>query len=399
MTSDEESRTGPLQQYAVLTEQPGRDLQALTELAAQIFGVPKAVLNIISDDNQHQIAAAGFEASVCAREDSMCAAVLHDSSPVIVGDASGDERFSANPFVTGDIGEVRFYASAPLVMPDGFVLGRLCVFDEQIREATPEQSGALQVLAERVVDVLELRLSSRKLERSLAELTQTRDELRRSNERLSQFAGQISHDLRTPLTVIVLNAEVARSEPAVEADPHIASLLDAIVRSGTRMADLVDRILENARVGGSLTLQEVDLGQVVDDALHDLEVVVQQRSGRVDVGTLPKVSADRSQLYSVLLNLLTNAVKFTAADRSPHIAVRAIEDGDFWRIEVTDNGVGVAPENRTKVFEMFAREEAGVAGTGIGLATVKEIVTNHGGTVGLEPGPDGGTTVWFTLPR
>ena len=97
---------------------PSQDLQAIVDLAAQVVGVPTAAINLITDTHQHQIAASGFEPSVCAREDSMCAAVLKDPT-VTVADASRDERFADNPFVTGEIGAVRFYASSPLVTPEG----------------------------------------------------------------------------------------------------------------------------------------------------------------------------------------------------------------------------------------------------------------------------------------
>ena len=93
---------------------------------------------------------------------------------------------------------VRFYASAPLTAPEGVIIGRLRVFDSEPRELDGAQEEALVAIAGRVVDVLELRLRTRELEDSLAALTETRDELHRSNEALSVFAGQVSHDLRTP---------------------------------------------------------------------------------------------------------------------------------------------------------------------------------------------------------
>src|SRR5690606_17884455 len=150
---------------------------------------------------QHQIAAVGVDPSICTREDSMCAVVL-DQPPVAVQDAGEDPRFLANPWVNGALAATRFYASAPLVSPHGTALGRLCVFDEHVRTLDDEQLEALALLAQRVMDSLELRLRTRELEDSLQELTEARDELRRSNEHLTLFAGQVSHDLRTPLTAI-----------------------------------------------------------------------------------------------------------------------------------------------------------------------------------------------------
>ncbi len=113
----DEQRVAEIDHYRVLTRPPRQDLLALVEVAAQVAQVPMATINLITATEQHQIATTGFDASVCLREDSMCASVLHLDHPVIVADASRDERFRDNPFVTGEIGNVRFYASHQLVTP------------------------------------------------------------------------------------------------------------------------------------------------------------------------------------------------------------------------------------------------------------------------------------------
>ena len=166
-----------IDRYQVLLDPPRSDLVALVDIAAQVAGVPLATINLITDVAQHQIATKGFDASVCAREDSMCNVVLHEGAPVVVPDASQDPRFADNPFVTGEIGDVRFYATHQLVTPHGVVVGTLCVFDTVAREITDDQERALAELAERVVDLLELELRTRELASSVSELERVRDEL------------------------------------------------------------------------------------------------------------------------------------------------------------------------------------------------------------------------------
>ncbi|GMA29665.1 GAF domain-containing protein [Arenivirga flava] len=95
------------------------DLDGLAQVAAALCGVPTAVVNIIDERHQHQIAAVGLEPTICSREDSMCAVTLDDPKLRVVRDASEDERWAANPFVSGEIANVRFYASSPLVTPEG----------------------------------------------------------------------------------------------------------------------------------------------------------------------------------------------------------------------------------------------------------------------------------------
>lgn len=384
--------------YGALEEPGGRDLEALAELAALVCGVPNAAINLITRDHQHQIAAAGIDPSVCAREDSMCAVVLADTSTVVSPDASKDPRFADNPFVTGVQGAVRFYASAPLVTPDGTTIGRLCVFDDEPHDLPQRQAAILHVVASRVVDVLELRLRGRQLQQSLYDLTRTQVELSRSNELLSLFAAQVSHDLRSPLTAVLANAELLASEDAVRRDPALAELVTATTNAGRRMATMIDTILAHARVGADLERIEVQLADVLDDVVADLGPQLAARSATVRRDELPEVRANQEQLYAVLLNLVSNALKFTPADRTPVIAVGgALHDG-FWRITVSDNGRGIPEDRRRAVFDLFARGDRTVDGSGIGLATARRAVEAHGGRIGIETGPDGGAQVWFTLP-
>lgn len=396
-TTDAGARSARIEDYGVLRGGPRRDLQALVDLAAQVTGVRHAAINIITADEQHQIATAGLEPSVCSREDSMCAAVLAVPDIVMVQDASHDDRFAANPFVTGRLGAVRFYASAPLVTPGGIVIGRLCVFDDAPRTVTPAQQEALTSLAARVVDVLELGLRTRQLEATVAELTAARNELRRSNEHLTVFAGQVAHDLRTPLTAILANAEVLGLE--LGSRPDLGPFLEAVLESGQRMGDLIADYLAYARVGADLRVEDVDLSAVVDAVLVDLRPALTAGGADVVVGPLPTVPADRAQLYGVLLNVLSNAVKFARPGEAPSVGVTARRRGDRWRVEVRDRGVGVPAGRREEVFGLFARVDSERAGHGIGLATARRVVEAHGGAMGMTDTDDGvGVTVWIELP-
>jgi len=388
-------RTAQIDQYGLLHGGPRRDLQALVDLAAQVTQVRHAAINLITAHQQHQIATAGLEPSVCSREDSMCAAVLGEPATVMVSDASRDNRFATNPFVTGQLGAVRFYASAPLVTPEGVVIGRLCVFDDAPRTVTSEQQDALHVLAGRVMDALELGLRTRQLEETVAELTDARNELRRSNEHLSVFASQASHDLKTPLTAILANAEVLAAE--LTDRPDIAPFVDATLQSGRRMADLIADYLAYARVGADLRLEDVDLGAVTAAVLVDLDPQIRTSGADVHVSTLPTVRADRAQLYGVILNLLSNALKFARPGQPPWVRVAAHRRPDRWRVSVHDRGIGVPMQRREEVFGLFARADRETSGHGIGLATARRVVEAHGGTIGLAD-DDGVTTVWFELP-
>ena len=390
-TVEDHRRVAGIAAYDVLERPARRDLTALVELAARLCGTPMATINLITDTEQHQVAAVGFDASICSREDSMCAAVLGDDTPIVVTDARLDPRFQDNPFVTGVIGHVRFYASHKLVTPAGVAIGTLCVFDTEPRVLTAEQVGGLATLADRVVDVLELSLTSKRLAETLAQVEE-------SNQRLASFAGQVSHDLKSPLTSVTMSLELIRDQ--LDQGPEATDarwLVERALRGSERMALLIDDVLDFARVSGSLKLTEVDLDELLAHVVADLEVALDGVS--LDVGPLPTVCGDEVQLRALLQNLLSNAAKFKVVGRPAAVQVSAHPVTAGWRVEICDNGPGVPETERERVFEPLARAESGVEGSGIGLATCRRVVEAHGGRIGLAEAPGGGTVAWFELPE
>ena len=401
---------GLIAEFDVLDRPPPPRLQELVELAARLCRVPTAVVNLLDDRHQHQVAAVGLTPALCRREDSMCAVTTDAGRQLVVADARTDPRFAGNPFVTGELAAVRFYAASPLRGPDGTVFGTLCVFDEVPRGLGDDDAARwLDLLAGQVAGVLEQRRTARRLGRTVAELEATRRELARSNDQLAAFAGQVSHDLRTPLTAVLGYVQVVARLPAVAGDARAREYVALAVAAGRRMTGLLEELLAHARLGGTLRVEPVDLAELVAEVVEDLSPALTAAGARGGVGALPpRVPADRTQLRAVLQNLVANAVAYRRPDRVAEVQVRAARDGAGWRVEVVDNGRGVPPERRTEVFRPLTRladpPDGGAAGAaagghaGLGLATCRRIVQAHGGRIGLTDGVDGGTTAWFTLP-
>lgn len=224
------------------------------------------------------------------------------------------------------------------------------------------------------------------------------EELERARQHIALFAAQVSHDLRTPLTAVRANAEMLAGEPTVAADSELAWMVAAIERGARRMDVMIEQMLTYAREGGRPALSATPLGTVFEQAVQDLAPVIREKHARLTIGALPTVSADGGQLHAVALALLSNALRFHRPDETPRVVVQAARCGDHWRVTVSDNGIGVTPERREAMFVLFAREDKRIEGHGVGLATAKRVVEAHGGRIGMEAGPDGGTTVWFDLP-
>ncbi|MET1087984.1 MAG: GAF domain-containing sensor histidine kinase [Arthrobacter sp.] len=364
-------------------------LQNLVRLATQLCGAPFGVVNIISAGHQHQVGAWGVDPGVCSREDSMCAKVFLSREKTVVPDASRDPRFVDSPFVTGEIGRVRFYASVPLETESGFVPGTLCVFSEAVQELTPGQVEMLEALARQVVELLELQHRTAQLDKAYAELKE-------SNARLAGFAGRVSHDLRTPLTTMVGYLEMLLDDSGIQAIPGAAQDLEKIDASGRRMLGMLEDVLNYSRVGGGLQPDYVSVRQTAREVMLDLGIADQHL---VEVQELI-VHADRGQLRTLLQNLLSNAMNYPSPHRDLHISIRGISNYHGTTIFVADNGKGIAPEDRVRVLEPLVRlhREGDGAGTGLGLATCSSIAKAHGGTLTLSETPGGGTTVAVSFP-
>ena len=166
------------------------------------------------------------------------------------------------------------------------------------------------------------------------------------------------------------------------------------------MQRLIQDILVYSRVGTrAQPLEPVDTAAALNETLALLASRIAETGAKVDAQSLPMVTADRVQLVQLFQNLIGNAIKF-CTERAPRIRVEARREPNRWRFSVTDNGIGIAPEYRGRIFGIFQRlhTRPEFPGTGIGLAICKRIVERHGGEIGIDSAPGGGSVFWFTLP-
>jgi light-regulated signal transduction histidine kinase (bacteriophytochrome) len=245
-----------------------------------------------------------------------------------------------------------------------------------------------------------LRAEVAERERTERILQQRTDDLASSNEDLEQFAYVASHDLSEPLRAISgpisLLARRYEGQLGDDADEYIGFAVDGC----KRMQAIIDGLLSYSRVGRlEGTATPVDCNLIARAALAGLASVIDETGANVSVGELPTVRGEATQLSLVFQNLISNAVKFMARGVGAHVIVDAERMVHGWRFSVTDNGIGIEPQHRDRIFGMFKRLHGreDYPGTGIGLALVKKIIERHGGTVGIDAGREGGSRFWFTL--
>jgi light-regulated signal transduction histidine kinase (bacteriophytochrome) len=182
-----------------------------------------------------------------------------------------------------------------------------------------------------------------------------------------------------------------------DADEFIGFAVDG----ARRMQELINDLLTFSRAGTRpLELQPVDTSRLVDQIVLDLGVSTEDSHASVSRDELPTVYADEVQLRQVFQNLIANGLKFRRVDVLPHVHLSARREGSQWTFTVRDNGIGIESQYLERIFVLFQRlhTRAQYPGTGIGLAICKKIIERHGGRIGVESGPELGTTFWFTLP-
>ncbi|WP_440769768.1 PAS domain S-box protein [Natronorubrum sp. DTA28] len=224
--------------------------------------------------------------------------------------------------------------------------------------------------------------------------------LEESNERLEQFAYAASHDLQEPLRMITSYLQLIEGRYADELDDDAEEFIEFAVDGADRMREMIDGLLEYSRVETrGDPFEPVDLDEVLEDVRHDLELQVDESGAEIETtDSLPAVRGDRSQLRQVFQNLLANAIEYS--DDEPCVTVSAERDGRRWTVSVSDEGIGIDPDDADRVFEIFQRLHSHEEhdGTGIGLALCQRIVERHGGQIWVDSEPGEGSTFSMTLP-
>ncbi|WIM99953.1 HAMP domain-containing sensor histidine kinase [Actinoplanes oblitus] len=210
---------------------------------------------------------------------------------------------------------------------------------------------------------------------------------------LRAVMAMASHDLKSPLTSVVARVDLLRTDYSTLLGEEFEQAIAAIERGLHRMTRMTEELLGFAAAGHTLDMTVVPLQPMINEMSADHGIDID--------GTLPDVFGDADLLRRVLDNLVGNAVKYTPVDKPPQIRVSAHSrpDGTV-RIEVADRGIGIPIDDQSRVFDPFHRcaNRDGRPGTGLGLAICKRIIERHGGHIGVDENPGGGSRFWFTVP-
>lgn len=257
------------------------------------------------------------------------------------------------------------------------------------------------ILLATVRALLRMRQAEADVRQANTALERANEALRVSNEELKTFTSIASHDLQEPLRTLTSYTQLLQRRLNNPADAETQQILDYIVSSAVRMRRLITDLLDYSYLatGEVQPFTEVPLTKVVEWAKLNLDTAVAESQAVITLDPLPTVQGQEGQLSQLFQNLLSNALKYRRPQEKPTVHVGAQRDGSFWRLSVTDNGIGISPEYREQIFRPFQRLHGReIPGTGIGLALCRRIVERHGGRIWAEAAPEHGTLLRFTLP-
>ena len=440
LPNNEIQRLEALLEYEVLDTTAEAAFDNLTLLAAHICQVPIALVSLVDSARQWFKSKIGLNATETCRDIAFCAHVILQTDVFIVPDALEDERFADNPLVISDP-RIRFYAGVPLINPDGFALGTLCVIDYVPRQLTSFQQEALKILAHQVMTHLELRRNLKVLSQAVEEREQAEAEARKAlakeqelSELKSRFVSMTSHEFRTPLSTILSSAELLehyqqnlteekklkhlhRIQTAVQ---HMTQLLNDVMLIGRSEAGKVDfnpipldlskfcrDLVEEMQcaLGSSHMINFIEVKDHRQDKLPSEKLRVEGSLDKLPSVKLPSATLcnplpcmDEKLLRQILTNLLSNAIKYSPLG-SPIYFELAYQAGEAI-FQIKDKGIGIPLEDQQHIFESFHRATnvGNLPGTGLGLAIVKKNVDLHNGKITVNSEVGCGTTFRVVLP-
>lgn len=385
----ETKRLATLASYDILDSPPEASIDRIAQLAATVCATPIALVSFVARGRQWFKSHVGFELDETEREVSFCAIAIQQGDGIIVEDALADARFATNPLVLG-APHIRFYAGVPLRAHDGMPLGTLCVIDRCARTLTPAQRAALRALAAEVEGQLELR-------RLLAAAS-------KANTERQELAALVVHDLRSPVSAILLLGRWLRANPALGGD--LLPAVEEIVTSGEavlRMAqDLVDVTRsETGKIPAVVTSADLGtlLATVVSAAERHAQATEHHLATTFSVGETT-IETDVSLVRRILENFIDNAMKYAPPHTTITIGATLDAARTHVRLSVADAGAAIPEAHREDVFEARVRIHQTHAreSLGLGLRFCRLAALTLGGRAWVDQSSDGGNEFFAELP-
>lgn len=396
----ETDRLASLYSYKLLDSEIEEDLDELNRLAATICETPISLIVLLDKNRQWFKSKYGWDVSETDRAFSFCHyTIAQERSTLEVENALNDPRFFKNPLVVEDP-NIRFYCGTPLVNPEGFKLGALCVIDKVARRLQASQKEALVVLSKQVVTHFELHKNKILLENQKKDLEKEvvkySQDLIEVNNELKTLIYKASHEIRGPIVTIIGLSKLGQ-EVAKQKDTQV--YLQSVIETGHRLDETLRNLLTIMELKDKkLSLEMVD-AQEIQNILQLIESSYLNSNVAFEMEIDPDIhiKTDKGLFELILKNLIDNSIKYHDPQKTnPYVKIKIEEDADCGRkINVEDNGEGIRGEVSGKIFDMFYRGNKRSTGSGLGLFITKKVVEKLGGEISFSSHPNLSTT--FTV--
>ncbi|SDB33325.1 GAF sensor signal transduction histidine kinase [Flavobacteriaceae bacterium MAR_2010_188] len=376
--SNESARLDALHSYGIINSSQEDTYKQITDLACQITNMPVALVSLVDADNVWFKSTTGIDLCNVDREISLCSHVIGaDENTLVVNNLKEDSRFYDNPYALLSENPIMFYAGVSLVDQEGFSLGTLCVIDHKPNEITYSQLASLKTLAKQVMKLIELH-------RSNIELKRAQEHLRIKNGELREFAGRVSHDMKMPLSNIIVTTDLLRAKFRNNMDEEVSDYLSYLKGSSFNLSDYIDGLLAHYQSDDVSESQHeaFDLNHLLEEIVELLNVKHNCEINFPEVNY--EIRCNRAALEQILLNLIGNALKYNDKEDAI-INIDCDRKNGLFFFKVSDNGVGIPQEKLDDIFELFSTignlDREGKRGHGIGLSTVKKLTHRLGGDI------------------
>ncbi len=393
LPENESARLFALSAYQLMDSEQEQDYDDLAMLAAEICQTPVALITLIGDQRQWFKSKYGTEVTENHRDYTFCAhAILDGEEIMIVSDARTDPRFSDNPMVTGDH-KVVFYAGVPLINPDGYALGSICVIGNETKMLTDSQIRALKILGRQALQLMELR-------KKALEYEKVNKELADSNNYIQRFAERVAHDIKNPLGNIMLTMQALKAKTEKQGDSSYSRFIEISTNSARNLLSYVNELLSNSK-------SATDSGQA--HTRFSLSALLQEVLGMLTIPQNYKIvlPADVEVYYSricleqMLLNLLSNAIRYNDK-KNPEIEICFEQTSLGYSFIIRDNGIGMSTEVQEHIFDhgysSGLPDRFEKKGNGIGLGSVNSQVERLNGSIKVESVEGKGSSFFLYLP-
>lgn len=373
----EKERIDFLHSLELLDTLPEDEFDMLTQMASKYLKAPVSMFSIVDSHRQWFKSSVGVEVCETPRDISFCAHAIQQRDLYVVENADKNPLFANNPLVTAKENAIKFYTGVPIVIEGRYVIGTLCIVDFKPRVLTTDEKELLVNLGKQIEKLIELRLLNKKAKAQ-------QNELLVQHERLKEFAGVISHDMKMPLANLIITSDILKKKYSAILDSDGLSYLNYLKTSSLTLSDYISNILKYYETDGLAKEGKTtfDIFELLEDIIEILHVNEQSGIHLPEENCI--LHTNKAALEQVLLNLFTNALKYNDK-KDVVIKVTCHEDADYYHFSVVDNGVGIPSEKLHLIFNLYETldsiDKKGNKGHGIGLSMVKKICQSLGGDI------------------